>query len=584
MLFRACHFPQAGLCDLLKAARLKQTTSTLSALWHSALLFSHAEAMGLAIDRLKICRCDLCPFRARLWANLQGYSQALHAVTTARRRDALLYPLQAHLHFFFGDAIAAYRLASVALERTRGTRSACELFRYLASSRIPTRFDTATTNGRLLAHLSARIYDSADRRIVDLPLDLDIPSDVQTAWIEGGEVPPPPAFAEPPLAQDFDWSSVELVLRHALRCGEKMNPVSSNVRQHICFGLAYFQLLQMASDPLSLTMDRAVAAVGHWIRVYDPTAALFERRRHAFHFFATRNGTCIRQLAPYQGPIFKMLKNGVAQGLSADLGRQVRAAETVPALWDVIRSDCAAQYGGTIVFLRCGPYQNYDMGVAVAPLGSAYDGRLRRVDALWCHMMLLLAGDTTAEGAADFLDSAIRWVYEWMRLVPIVECSHFIGAVVFHAVVCAYFGVRVHEVKITPAMFQIEALLALTFEMFKAVVKQCCPITFTRPIDFSDCVNIVDHFPGYARRHAALWHVNAAPQFRRFFLRYMQAGVPEEPQQGKAKGTAQPDVEEVPRADVEKAAQPDGHEAALVDDEEQVGADTDEPPAGDQNG
>jgi hypothetical protein len=239
------------------------------------------------------------------------------------------------------------------------------------------------------------------------------------------------------------------------------------------------------------------------------------------------------------------------------------------------------------------------MGVAVAPLGREYDARLRRIDALWCHMMLLLAGGTSAGRAADFLDSAIRWVYEWMRLVPIAECSHFIGALVFHAIVCAYFGVLVNHVTITPAMLQIEALLALTFEMFKARVKQCHVITFTMPIDFSEYATVVDCFPGYAQRHAALWHVNEAPQFRRLFSMYMQAGVPKEQRHAESDEATQPgvetvlravvdeatqpDIEEVIRADVEEAAQPDEDEAAHIDGEEQLGADTDEPPVPNQN-
>jgi hypothetical protein len=536
LLFRDLHFVAASVVDLSHAVRANpRAGQVLPDLYHSAMLCSNREELDAACLALGLARLDPCGLRSLELAIAQEYGQALHVESRAKKRDS---SIQAHLHLFFGDAISAHRCASGERNSASG-----EVIRYLASPEILTRLHFATAAGGYLSYVSARIYATLDVNIVDLPLSLDIPENVQAAWIKGEQVPNIPGKISLPERFDIDAPqpvTLDVVLGDALVVGEKMNQPSSNVRQHICFGLAYFQVIQMMSNPMSLTMDRAVAAVGHWMRVYDPTAALFDRRRNIFPIFASRNGIVLKQMARHYPHIFDMLKNGIARSAGADLARAIQSSKSVIALLDILRADCSVQYGETSFFVRVGEYQNYDLGLAVPSFDHGYDERYRSIDTIWRHLLLLHAGESSAEAAADFVSSAMRWIYEWMRFVPLADSSHFIGTVLFHALLSSYFGVLVDQMKVTPVVLQVEALLALNFDMFRAVIKQQYPMKLSQPVDLSRIPGILELFPTYNRRHWALWHVNESPQFARYFLKDIEAGISEEATAGQKDSPAQP--------------------------------------------
>jgi hypothetical protein len=148
--FRYYHFLQAAVCDFKQAGALRLPASQIwNDMWVSALLCGSPEAMDFAGEKIRALRCDLAPLKGRIRMAIQEYSQAYKAVTTAKKRDAHICQMIAYLHFFFGDAIGAHKVASTALERTRGSSStagASEVFRYLASSPLPFRFNS-TFNG-----------------------------------------------------------------------------------------------------------------------------------------------------------------------------------------------------------------------------------------------------------------------------------------------------------------------------------------------------------------------------------------------------------------------------------------------------
>jgi hypothetical protein len=533
--FRYYHFLQAAVCDFKKAGTLRAPASQIwNDMWVAALLCGNPEAMDFAVDKVKALRCDLAPLKARIRIGIQEYSQAYQAVTAAKKRDAHMFHMLAHLHFFFGDAIGAHKVACTALERTRSSSagsSAVELFRYLASPAIPFRFNSNIV-GTYLTVLSVAIYQTLSFEIVDVPLDLFIDPSIQKAWTRGEQLATPtprtvypPSFDPDPL--DFD--EVDPILHRAFVFGEILNPHSSNVRQQICLGLAYLQVMQLLETPLSVSMDNAVDAVGHWIRIYDPVAALFSRTDTPFTIFAARNGNCIKDLAPYQTRIFKMLKNGVAHGADPELSRRIRAADSIPALYHLVRSDCTAQYGSTHFFMRVGPYENFDCGIAVPAWGNSYQQRYREIDAIWCHLMLLHCAEVSPEAASDYLNSAIRWVYEFTRFVPLADGSHFIATILFHCLISSYFEVHIRQTRITAVMLQIESLLSLNFDQFRSLVNKLYPLHFAGLLDLSDFPAIATMFRSYHHRHVALYHVNHSPQFHGYFLRYMQAGLREEP-------------------------------------------------------
>jgi hypothetical protein len=279
---------------------------------------------------------------------------------------------------------------------------------------------------------------------------------------------------------------------------------------------------------MSVSMDHAVQGVGHWIRVYDPTAALFARTETAFAIFAARNGNCIKDLAPSQPRIFKMLKNGIAHGAEPDLNRRIRGAESIPGLYDITRSDCTALHGSTQFFLRVGPYQNFDFGMAVPAWGQGYEHKYREIEAIWCHLMLLLETEQTPDAASDYVNSAIRWVYEFTRFVPLADSSHFVAAILFHCLLSSYFGLRIKLTRVTAVVLQVESLLSLNFDQFRSLVNKLYPMQFGEPLNLASFPSIVALFPTYHHRHVALWHVNDSGRFTPEFLRYMQAGLTEE--------------------------------------------------------
>jgi hypothetical protein len=49
-----------------------------------------------------------------------------------------------------------------------------------------------------------------------------------------------------------------------------------------------------------------------------------------------------------------------------------------------------------------------------------------------------------------------------MHSVPLADSSHFIGTVLFQALLSSYFGVLVDQMKVMPVVLRVEAMLAST--------------------------------------------------------------------------------------------------------------------------
>jgi hypothetical protein len=298
---------------------------------------------------------------------------------------------------------------------------------------------------------------------------------------------------------------------------------SPNVRQIICVGASLRQLIELLEAPLQLSMDKAVASVAHWLRIYDPLAPIFTRFR-SHTIFVCRNGICMRDLRPMLPRLIRMLKSAIMGTAGPEMRERVKGAATLAELYDIVRSDVCIGIGGCTFFLRIGESQNLDFGITLPPCSGSWHRSVREIDAIWCHLMLLMEGEEDV--GPEFLEDALFWLYEWLKFIPYAYYSDMIGVVLFYGLLCAHYGMKLVKSKFNPVVLQIEALLALDFRTFKTVVFQCFPVHFGASEE-EDGMRVWELLPSYHHRHWALWHVNESPEFRVYFKRVMEEGIKE---------------------------------------------------------
>jgi hypothetical protein len=363
--------------------------------------------------------------------------------------------------------------------------------------------------------------------VSELAIDLGISQVAQNAWIAGDVIQPGPAMTGVALIVVHDPDALSRLLHAAFQYGAILNPMGANVRQQICLGLAFVEVVQLLNDPLTLSMGRVAAAVGHWIRIYDPTASVFMRRKQPFTVFMWRNGLRLHQLDPYLPRVLLMMKNGLVSGAETSMDGRIRAAQTPQALYEAIRGEAAVKTGSTTLFLRVGKHQNLDFGLSLPSIGASFDQRYTEVDMIWEHLMMMHGAEVAQEASAGFLHSAIKWVHEWMKLTPVMDGSHYIGSIIFHALLCSYFSIDLTDVRLTPVALHLEALLNADFEQFRGLVVQSYPVAFVESNAIRELPNVLELLATYPQRYLALWQVNDSADFLPYFTRYMRAGFDE---------------------------------------------------------
>lgn len=106
--------------------------------------------------------------------------------------------------------------------------------------------------------------------------------------------------------------------------------------------------------------------------------------------------------------------------------------------------------------------------------------------------------------ATDFTYLMMEFLYEWMQITPIAQCSHTIGHVLFTALLMSYFGVEITKPMPMPIALQIEALFAVDLEMFTTLIKQRYPIHFTKSNEIENLPDVESELPTYHHRIQAL--------------------------------------------------------------------------------
>jgi hypothetical protein len=520
-------------------------------------MHNHIPSMDLAVKHLRQQGVDLWHCRARFYAvEFQDYSKALQNTNAAKKKDSAVFAMLAQLYFFFGDAIQAHKLAIVAYERSRphSVANSCELFKFLGLARLPSTLATTVPNGSYLAQIMSIACGESPPLVADLEIDLGIAQAFQNLWVAGEVVAPAPPLRKIGQVRGVEMEVLSPLLQAGFRYGEMLNRMGTNVRQQVCLGMAFVQVVQALKKPIALSLDRAVAMVGHWIRIYDPTAALFMRRKNPFTVFLWRNGIRLRQLDPYLTRVLVMMKNGLANGMEASMEQRLHAAQSPESLYRAIGGDAAVRTGSSTLFLRVGKNQNLDFGLSLPSLGAVFEQKFVEVQIIWEHLMILHEGEVSMTSAADFIHCAIQWVYDWMRLTPVVDGSHYIGSILFYALLASYFGAEFSEVRLTPLALHVEALLSADFEQYRLLIVQSYPVSFVPSPAIHELPNVSELLPTYPQRYLALWHVNNSPEFQPHFMRYVKAGFEEAPPP-RNPASGQPPADQVSDEDAEASVE-----------------------------
>ena len=492
----------------------------------SAMRCGFEEMLLLVYSHLRAGRYDLRQLHVREAILKQNYGLAITIIDELKPKDNPTQFTQGMMNMFLGDVMRAMG-SYVSIESLRWKDEPPGLWEpilFLSHPEIPLSPVRNTPVGKYLFYVSLGAYQSLTMSLIDVPIELFVPWQVQSAWIAKKDVDIT-GMLQNSFPDDFNKNPIDarmesLLITEGYGLGLIINYNVANVRQHICCGLAFVQLVQyLHIGSMFFSMEKAVSSIGHWIRMYDPTACLFPRTNNSFVAYVARNGVCIKQMEPFQDRVFKMLKNGLAMSSSPQMAAEIKAAATPEDLYDLLMGDVCIKIGDTdsCIAMKMGRAMNVDLCVAVPPDPNEWHNRFAQLSAIWSHLMLVFNSKRTSEAASDFLEHAIRWVFEWMQLCPYVDGSNIIGAIVFHSLVCAYFNRQLTSTTLTPFAMQMEALLAANFSVFKAIIQECYQTDYDRPIATRELPRVSDIFPTYHHRHVALYKHCMTDEFRTFF-------------------------------------------------------------------
>ena len=524
VLFSRLHIFYGACHDCHLIARM---TSMGPQIWQeiglSAVRCGRNDLCEFACAHIRATRTDLRPIQVREAILRQEYGVALKILNEMRPRDTATQFTHGMMGALVGDAEKGAQIF-VRAERLRNTaddaHALFDVVTFLSNDDIMQGIVSDSIFAKYLFYVSSGVYQSLTMNLIDVPIDLFIPWQIQVCWIAKRDVSIkelqrnvfPDDFNKDPI----DTSKEHLLMGRGFDYGLAINPLSANVRQHICCGLALVQLVQYLQQSLKgFTMEKAVSSVGHWIRLYDPLACLFPRTMNSFVAYVTRNGVSIRQMQPYRTRVLNMLKEALTRTMDGDIANEISEARTPEEVYDAVMGDVCVKIGNSSIILKMGVSLNVDLAVAVPPYANEWHDKFAKLAALWCHLMFVLKAPRTPESAADFLSSSIHWLFDWMQMCPYADGSNIIGSIVFQSLICAYFSLDVDEVKPSPFIIQMEALLAPDYETFFSFIERSYHINFDSVFDIGNIPKVSEIFPTYHHRQVAIQKYSLTGEFRR---------------------------------------------------------------------
>ncbi|OHT17543.1 hypothetical protein TRFO_02604 [Tritrichomonas foetus] len=435
----------------------------------------------------------------------------------------------AHLYYLYGDVrnSRVLLLEDEAIEGLNGFDSLLiQILHLLNEPEIPTQVEAAPYSP-YLEHLIHGIYISLSLPLLKVPTDLFIPFSAQLSWIKWDPKIESSKYPMISYPEGFDKelhniNSIYQLFHKSLILGNFLVRSSINIREQVCLGLSLMQLVQMLQKPLEVDLDTAVATVAHWIRLYDPLAALFLRTETPFVLYLQRRGMK-SDLGSYHSRVFKMLRSGLAATADQSVQKDIRAAETPEELYKVVLSDSCIKVGpNASLFLRFDPLKGIDMGIALPAQTKDFRTEYTKLAAIWSRLMVLMSTSESVNMVADFTYEMMTFLYEWMQLTPFAQCSHTIGHILFSALLTSYFGVEINKPMPMPLALQFEALLALDLEMFTTLIKQCYPISFSQSSDILNLPTISVELPTYHHRIQALLALDST-DFKNYYMSKMNS-------------------------------------------------------------
>ena len=276
----------------------------------------------------------------------------------------------AHLHYLCGDILNAR--AFLMIDEEMGSLSSfdsllLQIVLLLSEREIPTQVDSTSPYSHFLDHLIHGIYMSLSLPLSCVPADLFIPQFIQRPWINWDtNACDSVQYSVANYPDNFDKSlknidNVAKLFQKSLFLGNYLARNSINNREQVCLGLSLIQLVQMIiKDPLNIDLNVAVGTVAHWIRMYDPLAALFMRKETPFVIYLQRRGVK-SDLTSYHTRVFKSLKSGLAATADLSMQKRIKTTTTPEQLYETILSDCCLKIGpNASLFLRFDPLRGVD--------------------------------------------------------------------------------------------------------------------------------------------------------------------------------------------------------------------------------
>ena len=425
--------------------------------------------------------------------------------------------IAAHLYYLLGDVKNSLTL--LLEEKEFGHLNdfdslLLQILRLLNETDIPVQTDCSSPYNPYLQYLIQGIYNSLSLPLLKVPFDLLIPESIQLSWNKWSLSAEPWEPQQLSYPENFEKElhnigNIYTLFHKSIKLGNILVRSSVNKREQVCLSLSLMQLVQMLQNPLLVDLDTAVATVSHWIRLYDPLAALFLRINTPFVLYLQRRGIK-SDLSSYHTNVFKALKSKLVETADQEIKQYINSAETPEDLYRVILSDSCIKVGtNASLFLRMDPLRGIDMGIAIPYKINTFRSDYAKLGALWAKMMNLMTyrnniNSENYQQLSDFTQSMMRFLYDWMQLTPLSQCSHTIGHILFSSLLISYFGVEINKPVPMPLGLQIDALLAGNFEEFTTLIKERYPISFSQSTNITTLPSVITELPTYYHRIQAL--------------------------------------------------------------------------------
>ncbi|EAY17321.1 TPR Domain containing protein [Trichomonas vaginalis G3] len=499
-----------AVLDYTNARKYNDDPNFLASLAYFAVLSNQTE---LAQETIKQCKeknvqCHLAEGVLDL-INFKYKSAYEHFDQLDGVNDA--YKYKTYIHYAFGNVSKAYSCSRNCFSQDGIFVYTQHCLRIITSNDLPSYFNGKNGSYTLANFLIAGIYKSLASPIEEVPVDLYIPHDVLMNPNTFADLSLPEAkFPDNFVDSATEQSEVDLLIRIAAKIHISAAP---GKRERVCCGLALIQVVQMLLSQ-KVTLATCVAQICHWLRLSDPTSFLDYRKNEPLKIFL-HNGSFDTVLDCYSSSVFNFLKNRLQKPFGStlplrqgqkDLGTAMESAECPDDLSDIFKNQIDISVSETVSIFYSRDIYGYNFGLSVQPPSPSM---MMNLDVIWCGLLSMISSrNVSKESTAKFVEKATEFLFSWMFSSPLMTMNDVVGAILFRALMWAFFGADVIKETPEPIVMHVDAVLTNFAPLYQMYMLPHIKIS-SEGQTVDRLPSVLQAFPSYVHRIRSLLNIGS---------------------------------------------------------------------------